>query len=205
MIYLVQANREAKPHAASTAIKSKLATNLTNQQHERKIMSTIRTTVTNVRASGGRISWLKTISSVDKAKKNGYAFEGDFISLDQEVELEIGAIVIEKEPQGSVKNGRFDGNIYRVVGSPIEGQRNPCLELITYFDWEKGFLSFRDRVAKELDKCQAQKADAKDPVNEIKEMLTSGQVSSDKLVTALEELNKSAPEAIALLHRLLRG
>ena len=91
--------------------------------------------------SGRRKSWYKKVNSVDTKKTNGYAFEGDFLS-EGEHDLNEGDIIIEKVPAGSVKDGGFGANIYRVGND---------LELVTqYQTWSKNFLSFRDKVAELL-------------------------------------------------------
>jgi hypothetical protein len=130
-------------------------------------MTTVRLTLIPATASGGRVSWFKNLTGVDLAKKNGYAFQGDFLEAGKEIELEIGSIVIEKKPIGSIviekkpigslNNGYYEGNIYCVAADPIEDIRNPHLILIDYFDWRKAFLSFRDLAHKELAKYEASK------------------------------------------------
>lgn len=110
----------------------------------------IRTTVKAATASGGRTSWFKMVTAVDLSKTNGYAFEGDFVKIGVEVEVELGAILIEKEPCGSVKNPHNEGNIWRVVEDETDNGRGHHLELVESWSWEKSFLSFRDAVAKAL-------------------------------------------------------
>jgi hypothetical protein len=116
----------------------------------------VRFNVTTSAASGGRTGWMKHVTSVDLAKKDGYAFGGRFLNENEQYELPVGSIVIEKEPTGSVKNGSWEANIWRVVATPqIRGDgsptANPHLELVNYYkSWSKNFLDFRDEVAQEL-------------------------------------------------------
>jgi hypothetical protein len=93
--------------------------------------------------SGGRKSWFKSIDSVDLTKTNGYAFDGDFLLANTEVELPVGAVVIECVPTGSIKYSGKEGRAYVVDEKEENGLR---LELEGY-DWRKEFLSFRDSVA----------------------------------------------------------
>lgn len=39
--------------------------------------------------------WAKRVTSVDRSKSTGYAFSGDFLSLDREAKVPVGAIVVE--------------------------------------------------------------------------------------------------------------
>lgn len=94
--------------------------------------------------SGNRKSWFKLVSDVDTEKTNGYAFNGDFIEINKETDVEIGSIIIECRPSGSVKNWGKKGIIHKVIENDIE-------EISHEYDYMKDFLSFRDAVAAELD------------------------------------------------------
>lgn len=112
-------------------------------------MKTIRVTLKPDYESGGRKSWFKQVTAVDRTKKDGYAFEGEFIPACQEVELPVGAVIIEQEHTGSVKNPGKRGNVYIVRETPDSNPeiRNPHLEFQEDFNWKSQFLSFRDSVA----------------------------------------------------------
>jgi hypothetical protein len=113
-------------------------------------MQTVRTKIMCTTASGNAQSWFMLVKAVDTTKKDGYAFEGEFLPLRKEIDLQVGAIVIEKEPTGSVKNREYIGNVYRVVTESIEDVRNAHLEYLEEFKWRGDFLSFRDYVAELL-------------------------------------------------------
>jgi hypothetical protein len=166
-------------------------------------MKTIRTIIRPQTRSGNRASWFKLIESVDITKKDGYAFNGDFLKLDQEIELPIGAIVVEKEPVGSVKSGSHEGNIYRVVESPIDDVLNPHLELIEYFEWRKEFLSFRDRVAELLAEVGA--AQQEQRINQmVKQSIDQAQASRSTQQTIINQLNE-AIDLVLKAKRLTEG
>lgn len=121
-------------------------------------METIRTKLIPHVASGKRESWFKHVTSVDKSVDNGYAFHGTFIPVRQEVELPVGAVVIECVPVGSVKHASKEGWIYVVTDTPsphgpdsASSKYQPHLrrlpQLDVAWDWRADFLSFRDRVA----------------------------------------------------------
>ena len=95
--------------------------------------------------SGRRESWLKTVNSVDDTQKGGYAFEGNFLE-EGEVELEVGTIIIECNPRGSVKNWWKEGIIYRVL------ETGELETIVDEMDWYKEAVSFRNSVAAELKK-----------------------------------------------------
>lgn len=93
--------------------------------------------------SGNRKSWFKLVSDVDTEKTNGYAFSGYFIEANKEIDIEIGSIIVECRPSGSVKNWGKKGIIHKVIEEGIE-------EISLEYDYMKDFLSFRDAVAVEL-------------------------------------------------------
>lgn len=99
----------------------------------------MRFTIKSEHYSGNRKSWYKAVESVDQTKGNGYAFSGNFVPTNQEIEYPEGTIIIECQPTGSVKHGGKMGVIHRVT--------NEGLESIGEYDYEKEFLSFRDAVA----------------------------------------------------------
>lgn len=103
----------------------------------------MRIQINNPKESGGRQGWTKRITAVDKGKVNGYAFEGEFLQSDTEVEIPIGAILVQKLPAGSVKHGWNEAAAYKL------GEDGELIDLAPrkVYNWRKDFLSFRDLVA----------------------------------------------------------
>ena len=108
-------------------------------------METVRVKIQNETASGRREGWTKHVTSVDTTIANGYAFAGDFLRNGAEHDLPVGAILIQCNPQGSVKNGWKTGVCLRVQADGTLLR----LHKSTY-DWRDDFLSFRDLVAEKL-------------------------------------------------------
>ena len=105
-------------------------------------MATVRIVLKNETNSGNRRGWTKVVTSVDVTKSNGYAFGGRFIN-DGENDLEVGSVLIQKNPMGSVKHG-YDVGVCLVVrpdGSLWQTHDG------NGFRWLREFLSFRDHVA----------------------------------------------------------
>jgi hypothetical protein len=108
-------------------------------------MSTVRIRPSVETSSGRRKGWIKHVTACDSSKTNGYAFDGDFLDADREVELPIGAILVRVDPEGSVKNNWQSGHVLRLeadssLSELTEG--NP--------DWRNDFLSIRDIVCEAL-------------------------------------------------------
>ena len=101
--------------------------------------------IQNETNSGRRRGWTKLVTSVDMSKKNGYAFDGEFLS-EGEQELHPGDIIIQKNPEGSVKNGWYAGVCYCVTQ---DGELKRLHD--ESYNWRTEFLSFRNLVAKHLD------------------------------------------------------
>lgn len=104
----------------------------------------VRVRIENTRVSGNRKGWTKHVTAVDTSKDNGYAFEGDFVN-DGEHDLEVGAVLVSKDPAGSVKHGYH-------VGCCGVVQTDGGIKWVTdrEYKWREDFLSFRDLVAKHL-------------------------------------------------------
>jgi len=60
--------------------------------------------------------WSKTLTGVDRSKKDGYAFQGQFIRSTQE--LEVGSFILCWGMEGSRKNSSPCVEVYRVVDDP---------------------------------------------------------------------------------------
>jgi len=104
---------------------------------------TIRIRPTVGSNSGRRTGWIKQITSVDSSKRNGYAFEGEFLTAGQEVDLPVGAILVRVDPEGSVKNAYQSGHIYRL-------QADGEMEELESGDWRDDFLTLRDAASNAL-------------------------------------------------------
>lgn len=104
-------------------------------------MKTVRIDLRNAVSSGRRQGWTKHVKAVDLQKTNGYAFQGPFLP-DGQYDLPLGAVVIQKNPCGSVKNGGSLGVCFEV------GEEG--LQEVLQMDWYTQFLSFRDAVAERL-------------------------------------------------------
>lgn len=107
----------------------------------------IRTKIANETKSGNRRGWTKHVTSVDTTKTNGYAFHGPFVNDGQEVELPVGAVVVQQHPEGSVKHGWNSGRCY-TLGANGELYETDGKS----YNWRNNFLSFRDHVAAQVDK-----------------------------------------------------
>ena len=112
---------------------------------------TIRIRPTVGSASGRRTGWIKQITSVDSSKSNGYAFEGEFLTAGQEVDLPVGAILVRVDPEGSVKNAYQSGHIYRL-------QADGEMEELESGDWRDDFLTLRDAASDALEENLARRA-----------------------------------------------
>lgn len=102
----------------------------------------VRTKIKNVKESGHRTGWSKLVTKVHPNLNDGWAFEGEFLPDDKEIELPIGGIIVQKNPAGSVKRGYHVGECLIVKG---DGSLEPVTD--REYDWYKDFLSFRDLVA----------------------------------------------------------
>lgn len=92
--------------------------------------------------SGNRKSWYKLIDSVDTDKTNGYAFDGEFLQNGSQYDLEIGSIVLECRPTGSVKHSGKKGLIYKITPEgPEDITSNP-----DGYNWKTDFLTLRDEL-----------------------------------------------------------
>jgi hypothetical protein len=89
-------------------------------------------------ASGGRTNWYKIVTGTDSSKSNGYALLGDFVKSGIEVDIPIGAIIVEWIPGGSVNNPTATGYIYRMSADGL-------IDVADY-DYRTQFLSLRDHV-----------------------------------------------------------
>lgn len=95
------------------------------------------------RASGKRESWAKTVTDVDPKGRGSKAFKGDYLESGIQTDLEIGTLIIEVVPCGSVKNGYHEAGLLRVTEDGFE-------KIDSGWDWRTHFLNFRDFVIEQL-------------------------------------------------------
>lgn len=95
--------------------------------------------------SGQRRGWAKHVEKINTDYKNGYAFEGQFLSEGKETELPVGAIILHVDPFGSVNKGWKEAKLTRLNEDGTE------TDLIKYTDWQTDKLSIRDAAAEALD------------------------------------------------------
>jgi hypothetical protein len=103
----------------------------------------VRVKIENEKNSGNRKGWSKLVTSVDVTKTDGYAFAGIFLNDNTETDVPVGSVVVQKNPEGSVKNGWESGSCY-VIGS--DGKLYTTHSGV--YKWKEQFLSLRDRVVK---------------------------------------------------------
>lgn len=127
---------------------------------EQEMIPTIRCRYRPLHASGRRESWAKTVTGVDNGKVNGYAFQGEFLQRNAEVDLPLGQLVVGRYPAGSVRHASQEWFLARVGSDGLQYLTDP--DAIQYPDsWSSDhedawgwsgldFLSFRDLVADQL-------------------------------------------------------
>ena len=97
-----------------------------------------------------RRGWGKHITFVDTTKRDGYAFEGEFLR-EGENELLAGSVVVQKRPTGSNRNASWEWELGSVQESGEIAWREEILDV-------NSFLSFREAVAEALGQEQCPKA-----------------------------------------------
>lgn len=86
--------------------------------------------------------WTRRITGVDKSKTNGYAFQGEFLS-EGEVELPVGAVLLQVGALGSYKHPDVTGVVKRVA-------EDGSLALIAQHPYKEEFISLREAVQEAL-------------------------------------------------------
>ena len=113
-------------------------------------MRTARVRIECPTASRRRTGWTKLVTSVDKSKSNGYAFEGEWLD-DGEYDLPVGAVVIAKAPGGSRSRPYDIGLCYRVTEDGLVQTNEDAGQSWEHgHNWRESFLTFRDHVAEQL-------------------------------------------------------
>jgi hypothetical protein len=124
-----------------------------------------RVRISNSQASGRRTGWTKHVTSVDTTKNNGYAFEGEFLN-DGLHELPVGAVLVSKDPAGSVKHARHEGSV-GVVQEDGSIAWQPCCD-----NWREDFLLLRDAVQAELSNADP-RADLREAWETVRDAINS--------------------------------
>jgi len=103
----------------------------------------VRVTIDNNMASGRRRGWTKHVTGVDASKSNGYALHGEFLNNGLH-DLPAGAVLVTKNPAGSLSTGYHTGDL-----GIVQGDGTVQWEEVAS-DWQKEFLLLRDAVADAL-------------------------------------------------------
>lgn len=94
------------------------------------------------KASGRRVGFARVVHEV-KEGKGVKAFPGFYLKDDHEVDLELGSVIVQVAPMGSVKNCWQEASIATVTEKGLEF-------LDETWDWRKEFPSIKDEVSKRL-------------------------------------------------------
>jgi hypothetical protein len=142
--------------------------------------------------SGRRTGWARTVRDLDRSRVGAKALVGEYLQDEVETELEVGTLVLQVKPIGSVKNG-FDGAALYRVSEQGRLEPCPCSADGLYWDWRKQWLSIADAVAEELN-VAAEAAETED------DALVAGEIG---VLTAFsvchDALSKLTPEDRALV------
>jgi len=115
--------------------------------NEKTPKTKVRVNLTPETNSGNRKGWFKEITAVDESKRNCYAFEGDFFQAGEQ-ELNIGTVIIESIPCGSVRKSYNEGKIMIVTENGLENVDENDYE----YDIKDEFLTLRDLAVKALNR-----------------------------------------------------
>jgi len=97
-------------------------------------------------ASGNRKGWIKKVEAVDTSKKDGYAFEGEFLKENVETDIEVGGILLRVDPEDSARRSYKTGHVLRVKPDGETEELTP-----SNLDWRNDFLTTRDMAWQALD------------------------------------------------------
>ena len=104
--------------------------------------NTVRIKFYAATGSGRRKGWGKVVDAVDATKRNGYAFDGEFLG-DGEHDVPVGAVIVSVEPNGSAKHPTKYGRVHRITP---DGE----YQQLAAADWHEEFLTLRDAAAAAL-------------------------------------------------------
>lgn len=87
--------------------------------------------------------WAKILVAVDETKANGYAFLGDFIKVNELIELPVGVYILTYHETGSEKNRDYEIEVFLTTKNGLES--TGIRTCTPKNDWT---LKIRDDVAK---------------------------------------------------------
>jgi hypothetical protein len=153
--------------------------------------------------SGRRTGWARTVRDLDRSRVGAKALVGEYLQDEVETELEVGTLVLQVKPIGSVKNG-FDGAALYRVSEQGRLEPCPCSADGLYWDWRKQWLSIADAVAEELNVA----AEAAETQGDALVALTDALIESlnnqnDRLVAGELGIPESALNAFCLANGAL--
>ena len=99
--------------------------------------------------SGNRRGWVKRVTAIDPSKKNGFAFEGDFLPGGKVVDLLAGSVLVCCDPAGSVAHPRKTAKV-RIVTKDKGKFEDSTQCVLSVGDWHKDFLTIKTCVEKYL-------------------------------------------------------
>lgn len=82
-------------------------------------MTKITTRIESLHAARGK-HWAKMVTRIDPSRTNGYAFVGEWVRMDQAIEVPAGAVILAVDEDTSA-NGRFRGRTIRVLSVTERG------------------------------------------------------------------------------------
>lgn len=95
-------------------------------------------------SSGNRKSWAMRVTGIANRTQRGVkAFDSTYLPKNTEIDLPLGALVIEVRPEGSVKNNWQSAWLLTVTEDGLS-------EVCDLGNWRTDFLSIRDRIESEL-------------------------------------------------------
>lgn len=89
-------------------------------------------------ASGRRTGWARTFGAIDRTQRGAKAFVGEYLPVNQQIELPVGILIVEVSPCGSVKNGSNEAQIWRLEAD------GSWTRVGNEWNWHSEFLSLLD-------------------------------------------------------------
>lgn len=104
--------------------------------------------------------WTKVVTWVEKSKTNGYAFTGEFVKTNQQIELEVPCLLLMFGMEGSRKNASPTVEVRRI---DAEGKMHDEL----YAEGSDWALKLRDDTAELINKMNAEKLEKPQPTDRL--------------------------------------
>lgn len=131
--------------------------------------------------------WAKLITSVDDTKQNGFAFEGNFLKKEGEMQVDVGGVILSVGFKGSWNNGCLWGRVYQVTSSGLKK---------IYEDYYANIISIREEVSKSIKINRLPSIS----VSELKEQINS---LIEKVVLSGEVSDKDTAEIVQLSEQIM--